>query len=511
MVDEKYDEPEDYDNLDEVAGPSPVENPDEQRYYRHDSLETVRTGQGSHRARRPDDLEKRQSRKGQERRQSAEGENVELSELAAPQPVDQGDDTPTSSDTRTAPSSGFDDQFKPDEPSPPRKQERVSRLATELYTISYLIFFSFLGTLARLGLQALTFYPGAPIPSSVLWANFGGTLVLGFLMEDRKLFREEWGPAKDQNSQYNEAVHRHENSHNVSDEEKQESEADLAAKQKQHGTVKKTIPLYIGLATGFCGSFTSFSSFMRDCFLAISNNLPTPISHPSTPPFPSTTTTIHRNGGYSFMAVVAILILTLSLGLAALQLGAHLAIAAHPLTPTLPFHFMRKYLDRSVVFLAFGFWIGAIIMAIFPPYQIWRGEAVFALVFAPLGCLARFYASKHLNGKFASFPLGTFTVNVLGTALLGIFYDLQHVPLSSSTRHLAGGGIVGCQVLQGMLDGFCGCLTTVSTWIGELKGLQRKHAYIYGGASVLVGLAFLIIIMGSLRWTRGFEAPACMT
>ena len=29
---------------------------------------------------------------------------------------------------------------------------------------------------------------------------------------------------------------------------------------------KKTIPLYIGLTTGFCGSFTSFSSFARAFF-----------------------------------------------------------------------------------------------------------------------------------------------------------------------------------------------------------------------------------------------------
>ncbi|KKF94975.1 putative protein C32A11.02c [Ceratocystis platani] len=37
---------------------------------------------------------------------------------------------------------------------------------------------------------------------------------------------------------------------------------------------KKTIPLYIGLATGFCGSFTSFSTFVLDAFLAAVNQLP---------------------------------------------------------------------------------------------------------------------------------------------------------------------------------------------------------------------------------------------
>src|SRR5438034_4208652 len=36
----------------------------------------------------------------------------------------------------------------------------LSSFATKLYTVSHLIFFSILGTLARIGLQALTHYPG---------------------------------------------------------------------------------------------------------------------------------------------------------------------------------------------------------------------------------------------------------------------------------------------------------------------------------------------------------------
>ena len=74
-----------------------------------------------------------------------------------------------------------------------------------------------------------------------------------------------------------------------------------------------------------------------------------------------------------------------------------------------------------------------------------------------------------------------------------------------------GGGRVGCQVLQGMMDGFCGCATTVSTWVAELRGLRRGHAYRYGGVSVGVGLGLLVVIMGSERWTVGFGSTACRT
>jgi CrcB protein len=52
-------------------------------------------------------------------------------------------------------------------------------------------------------------------------------------------------------------------------------------------------------------------------------------------------------------------------------------------------------------------------------------------------------------------------------------------------------------------------LTTVSTWVSELSSLRRKNAYRYGTVSVVVALCFLIVIMGSLRWTRGFGELQC--
>ena len=380
--------------------------------------------------------------------------------------------------------------------------QQVSRFATELYTISYLILFSILGTLARLGLQALTFYPGAPVQTGLLWANVGGSLIMGFLSEDQRLFREEWGDRKGGKSP----------NLQIKDKGKEMQEI-FQSEAKNHNAVKKTIPLYVGLATGFCGSFTSFSAFMRDLFYALANALPVPINHPSAAPI-SETLNVHRNPGYSFLAALAVLITTVGLCLSALQFGAHLALAMAPFTPSIPFRLARKVVDRLMVLLAWGCWLGAVIMAILPPDrsggpvthytssspETWRNKALFALVFAPLGCLVRFYASLHLNGRIKAFPLGTFAVNILGTALQAMFIDLQRAPI---------GDLTGCQVLQGMEDGFCGCMTTVSTWVSELKGLRLRHAYIYGIVSVAVGLSFMVIIMGSLLWTQGFNALQC--
>lgn len=447
-----YDIPDRYANLDELSTP-PIENPDEVPIYLHRSLEAGRREE-----------QQFQRRKEAERRASiARGE-----------------------------------EQKPEEEPGVYK---VSRAATELYVISYLVFFSFLGTLARLGLEAITFYPGAPMTFSVLWPNFAGSLFMGFLSEDRMLFKEEWGT-----STYDQMIERARQQ--STDEEGSNETIDLQAAKKAHAATKKTIPLYIGLATGFCGCFTSFSSFILDVYLALSNDLPTPLNHPEdySPVQASTSSTVHRNGGYSFMALFAVIITTVAVCISGLFIGAHIAIALEPYTPSIPFTFCRKVLDRVAVVLAWGCWLGAVFLAIFPPDRhngtpdTWRGRALFALVFAPLGCLSRFYASIYLNGRLSSFPLGTFIVNILGTAILGMTYDLQHVPL---------GGVVGCQVLQGIQDGFCGCLTTVSTWVAELSSLRRKNSYLYGAASVAVSLCCLIVIMGSMQWTRGFGELMC--
>ncbi|EGX94265.1 CrcB-like protein [Cordyceps militaris CM01] len=344
---------------------------------------------------------------------------------------------------------------------------QTSRLATQLYTLSYLVLFALLGTLARVGLAHLTTYPGAPVLFPTLWANVGGSLVMGFLVEDRKLFRYEWGttpPASD-------------------------AAVDLAAAKRAHLAAKKTIPLYIGLATGFCGSFTSFSTFIRDVFLALANDMPGP------PP-------AHRSGGYSVMALLAVLIETIGLSLAAYRAGMHLGAALEPYTPSIPVRRARSVLDGLAVLLGWGGWLGAVLLAVFPPHDRWRGTVVFAIVFAPLGCLARFYLALFLNGRRPSFPLGTFAANVLGTVILGMAWDLAH---SVS----GGGGVLGCQLLQGVEDGFCGCLTTVSTWVAELSSLRRKSAYIYGSVSVVVSVALMVVIMGSLRWTQGFAPLQC--
>lgn len=220
--DEEYTIPTKYQELDEIAAPSPVEEQDsrfltlEDIDRRHSAASTT-TRQPYRRSSRylPDErpmgLYKRQRQSDDEEKASKITDDYEgLNELATPAPVDvrhsrshddlesrisqsershmsQEEDRTKIADTARIPSSGRDNngptlmpssnssaevQHEKQPPSTPNqrsKGSKVSKFATELYTVSYLVFFSFLGTLARLGLQALTFYPGAPTVTGVLW------------------------------------------------------------------------------------------------------------------------------------------------------------------------------------------------------------------------------------------------------------------------------------------------------------------------------------------------------
>ncbi|KAG5960552.1 hypothetical protein E4U58_004634 [Claviceps cyperi] len=365
------------------------------------------------------------------------------------------------------------------EPRANHGEDIISPRLSQLYTLFYLVFFAIMGTLARLGLSALTSYANMPVLFTGIWANFGGCVIMGFLIEDQMLFQQNWRSAADDGVLTPAA------------EQNQQDGASHTAAKKAHVAYKKTVPLYIGLTTGFCGSFTSFSTFIRDVFLAMSNDM----SASGRGVAPES-----RNGGYSFLAMAAVVITTVALSLGGLVFGGHCAMAIERFVPSLSRSMTRRLIDPLFVLLGWGCWVGAIVMAVLPPHDAWRGQVLFALVFAPLGCLARYGLALWLNGKTAALPLGTLAANITGTAVLGMAWDLAHV---------RSGGLLGCQVLQGVEDGFCGCLTTVSTWAAELNSLGRRSAYMYGLTSVLVSFAFMVLIMGGLRWTDGWSALLC--
>ena len=64
---------------------------------------------------------------------------------------------------------------------------------------------------------------------------------------------------------------------------------------------------------------------------------------------------------------------------------------------------------------------------------------------------------------------------------------------------------IALHVLEGLDDGFCGGLTTVSTFVVELFGLKTLFSYRYGTISILVCFAGVVLILGSYNWSVGLD------
>ncbi|KAI0545339.1 CrcB-like protein-domain-containing protein [Xylaria curta] len=386
-----------------------------------------------------------------------------------------------------------------------RRRVRI-RIKTHIFILGHLIFFSILGTLARLGLAALTTYPtGIPFARS-LWPNFTGSLILGFLSESSELLHHP-RTTRSITRAYSDAAQTTRKTRYLGDTEER---AGSPAKKVRQGSVAKgpakeilvPIPLHIGLTSGFCGSFTTFSTFMLDCFKALSG-IATPKSG-SSPPSP----------GRNFMAVAGVLLITIGLSTAGLRAGAHVAVFLNGFERRLPRRLVH-WLDYVSLVLGLGSWVVIVVLAILAPDLAQVGVAgrqmVLALSLAPLGCLLRFILSLRMNSLAVGFPLGTFAANVFGSLVQAVSWDLQRLPAAGGAGSRMLGGFVSCQVLQGVEDGFCGCATTVSTWILELAALKRRHAYRYGLVTLAVGLGIFVVVSGSLQWTVGLAQPVCTT
>ena len=99
-----------------------------------------------------------------------------------------------------------------------------------------------------------------------------------------------------------------------------------------------------------------------------------------------------------------------------------------------------------------------------------------------LGALTRYLTSLYMTRVLAvNLPLATFTVNIIGSFLIGFLYILfvQKSDLSHALK-------------LALTVGFCGGLTTFSTFSLELfemvKNAQYLHAFVYAILSVIICL-----------------------
>lgn len=312
------------------------------------------------------------------------------------------------------------------------------------------------GVLARRGLMVLTKYDGAYL-GGVVWANFAACFVMGILVTSETV----WLRLVD------------------------DSRLDVMF------AAKGVIPFYVGITTGFCGTCSSFSSFILEAFEKASNTLTTTYDYP--------------NSAYGIMEALSVILAHLGISVAGFHAGRHLTEAVDKfLIPR------RHYLKIEYVSSGLGVaaYVATIVLIATKKDGTWRSWT-FSCLFAPMGAITRYLLSKKLNALVKNFPMGTFTCNILGCILLAIFTMLARGKKHSGSIIPLVTNITGCHVLVGLDDGFCGALTTVSTFIVELFGLESLHDYRYGILLVVVGFSFMVVILGSYNWAVGLTLAIC--
>jgi CrcB protein len=115
---------------------------------------------------------------------------------------------------------------------------------------------------------------------------------------------------------------------------------------------------------------------------------------------------------------------------------------------------------------------------------------------ASLGSLLRWWLGSQLNGVFPAIPPGTLAANLVGGYLVGIAiaFFATYSAIAPEWRLL-------------IITGFCGGLTTFSTFSAELVTLlqQGRSLWAFGAAAAHLGGSVLMTLagIGTVNWIRG--------
>ena len=117
---------------------------------------------------------------------------------------------------------------------------------------------------------------------------------------------------------------------------------------------------------------------------------------------------------------------------------------------------------------------------------MWKSLVAIALG-AALGAWLRWLLGLKLNALFPSIPPGTLVANLLGAYIIGLAIGLfSALPgLAPEWRLL-------------VVTGFCGGLTTFSTFSAEMVGLLQagRYAMLLGGIALHLGGSLLMTVCG---------------
>ena len=119
-------------------------------------------------------------------------------------------------------------------------------------------------------------------------------------------------------------------------------------------------------------------------------------------------------------------------------------------------------------------------------------NAVLAIsVGSAVGALMRWQLGLRLNQLFPTLPPGTLVANIIGGYIIGlaIAFFSQNNEIAPEWRLL-------------IITGFCGGLTTFSTFSAEVVTLLQEGRYAWASASIAVhvGCSLIATIAGLMTW-----------
>lgn len=237
--------------------------------------------------------------------------------------------------------------------------------------------------------------------------------------------------------------------------------------------------LYQAMATGLCGSITTFSSWNSE---AVSTLLQTGQASP--------------DNAVRLLGWATTLLLGLGMSSAALTLGRHISSLSpwsdskeQSRYPKLSAWCAKYRVVEGGMFVCVWFVLTVVVVVL--PYLLQRRDMLFTGLLATLGTYLRWHISP-LNSTFKKFKLGTFLVNIAGAWLLGGVVCVKELYTEGNMVH---------DMLVGVASGFCGCLTTVSTFAVELSDLPLVPSYTYAFSSIVVAQVGMIGVRGTFQWT----------
>lgn len=115
---------------------------------------------------------------------------------------------------------------------------------------------------------------------------------------------------------------------------------------------------------------------------------------------------------------------------------------------------------------------------------------------AGLGALLRWWLGGQLNGLFPAVPPGTLAANLIGGYIVGV-----------AIAFFAAYSAIAPEWRLFVITGFCGGLTTFSTFSAEIITLLQQRQSLWAVAAVaghLFGsLAMTLAGIGTVNWVRG--------